>query len=57
MSDSYLILNEDYIITDFNTTFLNTFNLKDESLREIKLLSKIYFNEKLEKEYKLEELW
>lgn len=33
------------------------FNLKDESLRELKLLSKIYFNEKLEKEYKLEELW
>lgn len=33
------------------------FNLKDESLRELKLLSKVYFNEKLEKEYKLEELW
>jgi len=33
------------------------FNLKDESLIELKLLSKIYFNEKLEKEYKLEELW
>ena len=32
------------------------FNLKDESLRELNLLSKIYFNEKLEKEYKLEEL-
>ena len=36
---------------------LFSFNLKDESLRELKLLSKIYFNEKLEKEYKLEELW
>lgn len=33
------------------------FNLKDESLKELKLLSKVYFNEKLEKEYKLEELW
>ena len=33
------------------------FNLKDESLKEMKLLSKIYFNEKLEKEYKLEDLW
>ena len=33
------------------------FNLKDESLRELKLLSKVYFNEKLEKEYKIEELW
>jgi DNA repair protein RecO (recombination protein O) len=36
---------------------LFSFNLKDESLRELKLLSKVYFNEKLEKEYKLEELW
>lgn len=33
------------------------FNLKDASLRELELLSKIYFNEKLEKEYKMEELW
>ena len=33
------------------------FNLKGESLKEFSLLSKIYFNEKLEKEYKLEELW
>ena len=33
------------------------FNLKDESLKELKILSKIYFNEKLEKEYKLEDLW
>lgn len=33
------------------------FNLKGESLNEFNLLSKIYFNEKLEKEYKLEELW
>ena len=33
-----------------------SFNLKDESLKEFKLLSKVYFNEKLEKEYKLEEL-
>ena len=33
------------------------FTLKDKSLKELKLLSKIYFNEKLEKEYKLEELF
>lgn len=33
------------------------FNLKDESLKEIKLLAKVYFNKKLEKEYKMEELW
>ena len=36
---------------------LYSFNLKDESLEEFKLISKIYFNEKLEKEYKLEELF
>ena len=34
-----------------------SFNLKNESLEEFKLISKIYFNEKLEKEYKLEELF
>lgn len=33
------------------------FNLKGESLKEFNLLVKIFFNEKLEKEYKLEELW
>lgn len=36
---------------------LFSFNLKDESLEEFKLITKIYFNEKLEKEYKLEELF
>ena len=34
MSDSYIILNENYIVTDFNNTFLNTFNLKDENIRD-----------------------
>ena len=34
-----------------------SFNLKDESLEEFKLVIKLYFNEKLEKEYKLEELF
>ncbi len=36
---------------------LYSFNLKEEALEEFKLVSKIYFNEKLEKEYKLEELF
>ena len=36
---------------------LYSFNLKDDSLREFELISKIYFNEKLEKEYKLEDLF
>ena len=35
---------------------LFSFNLKDESLEELKLISKLYLNEKLEKEYKLETL-
>jgi len=30
-----------------------SFNLKDESLKELNLISKIYFDEKMEKEYKL----
>ena len=34
-----------------------SFNLKDDSFKEFKLLSKIFFNEKLEKEYKIEDLW
>lgn len=34
MSDSYIILNENYVVTDFNNTFLNTFKLKDENIRD-----------------------
>ena len=34
-----------------------SFNLKDESLKEFELITKIYFNEKMEKEYKLEDLF
>ena len=34
-----------------------SFNLKDESLDEFKLITKLYFNEKLEKDYKLEEIF
>ena len=36
---------------------LFSFNLKNESLEEFKLITRIYFNEKMEKEYKLEELY
>ena len=36
---------------------LYSFNIKDESLEEFKLISKLYFNEKMEKEYKLENLF
>ena len=34
-----------------------SFNIKEESLEEFKLITKLYFNQKLEKEYKLEELF
>lgn len=36
---------------------LFSFDVKDESLEEFKLITKLYFNEKLEKEYKLEDLF
>ena len=34
-----------------------SFNIKSEALEEFKLIAKLYFNQKLEKEYKLEELF
>ena len=33
MSDSYIVVNEDNIITDFNETFLQTFKLKSQNVR------------------------
>jgi DNA repair protein RecO (recombination protein O) len=36
---------------------LYSFNIKEQSLEEFKLIIKLYFNEKLEKEYKIEELF
>lgn len=36
---------------------LYSFTLKDESLREFELICKVYFNQKLEKEYKVEEIF
>ena len=36
---------------------LFSFNLKNESLEEFKLIAKVYFDEKLEKVYKLEDLF
>lgn len=36
---------------------LYSFEIKDESLEEFKLIVKLYFDEKLEKEYKLEDLF
>ncbi len=34
-----------------------SFNLKNEALEEFKLITKIFFNEKMEREYKLEEIF
>ena len=34
ISDSYLVLNENLLITDFNSTFLKTFNLSASDIRE-----------------------
>jgi DNA repair protein RecO (recombination protein O) len=33
---------------------LYSFNIKEEALEEFKLITKLYFNEKLEKEYKID---
>lgn len=38
ISDSYLVLNEDLFITDFNSTFLKTFNLSASNIREENIL-------------------
>ena len=40
-----------------NAKKIFSFNITEESLRELELVSKLYLNDKLEKEYKLEELF
>ena len=37
ISDSYIVLNEDNNITDFNKTFLTTFHLKDANVRNVNI--------------------
>ena len=34
-----------------------SFNVSEESQKELELITKLYMNDKLEKEYKLEELF
>lgn len=41
MSDSFLVVNEDNKITDFNETFLKTFKLSSNAVRNIKFLDLI----------------
>lgn len=38
ISDSYLVLNENLLITDFNSTFLKTFNLSASDIRKENIL-------------------
>ena len=45
------------IFFDFGAEYKPELDLKDESLQEFKLVSKIYFNEKLEKEYRIEDIY
>ncbi len=45
MSDSFLVINEDNIITDFNNTFLKTFDLKDENVRNVDFLKFVSYQD------------
>ena len=38
MSDSYIVLNEDMVITDFNQTLLGTFKLSSTQIRNVNIL-------------------
>lgn len=38
MSDSFIVINEDGVITDFNDTFLRTFNLEAENVRNVSFI-------------------
>lgn len=44
-------------ITTVEAKKIFSFEIPDEAKKELDLITKIYLNEKLEKEYKLEELW
>lgn len=44
-------------ISSVNAKKIFSFEVPEESIKELDLISKIYLNEKLEKEYRLEELW
>lgn len=47
ISDSYIVLNEDNTVTDFNETFLTTFNLKPNVVRNIDIVKLLHiFNER-----------
>lgn len=41
MSDSFIVINEENMITDFNDTFLKTFKLKDTEVRNVNFIDLI----------------
>lgn len=44
-------------VSSVNAKKIFSFDIPEESIKEFDLITKIYLNEKLEKEYKMEELW
>lgn len=54
ISDSTRTAIQYIVLADAKKIF--SFNISDESLKELELVTKLYLNDKLEKEYKLEEL-
>lgn len=46
ISDSYVVLDDNRNITDFNKTFLNTFKLKPEEIRSKNLMELLQINQK-----------
>ena len=52
ISDSYVVLNDNNIITDFNKTFLDTFKLKAEEIRSKNLIEFLGKNKKYEADIK-----
>ena len=54
ISDSTRTAIQYIVLADAKKIF--SFNISDERLKELELVTKLYLNDKLEKEYKLEEL-
>ena len=55
ISDSTKTAIQYIVLADSKKIF--SFNISEENLQELKLISKLYLNDKLEKEYKLEDLF
>ncbi len=46
ISDSYIVLDENNVVTDFNKTFLDTFKIKEESIRSKNIFEFLEENKK-----------